>query len=168
MEGNRNTKLGINTFIPKVVFYRLTGNTFTGPPCTLVRECESFLGKISYRPGQEHLGQNVSARHNSTKERKDYPSSRLGCLGISTLSGKTSHMPCGISKEPPSRSPSSLCALTCTLRTQGATALDTPVLPVRCGLVSAATILLSPQSNRCMAHGFCTGCSLQSPSCPLL
>lgn len=84
------------------------------------------------------------------------------------LSRKISHTSCGISKEHPNWSLGSLCALTCVLRTQGATALDTPVLPVRCGLVSAAAILLPPQSNWGVAHGFGTSCSLHSHSCPLL
>lgn len=47
MEGNAKTKLGINTFIPKVVFYRLVGDPFAGPPCALVRGLGSFFkGKI--------------------------------------------------------------------------------------------------------------------------
>lgn len=44
MEGNAKakTKLGINTFIPNVIFYRLVGDTFTGPPCTLVGSVDLF------------------------------------------------------------------------------------------------------------------------------
>lgn len=43
MEGNAKTKLGIHTLIRKVVFYRLVGVQFAGPPCALVRALGSFI-----------------------------------------------------------------------------------------------------------------------------
>lgn len=90
----------------------------------LLKEETLSSGKISCRPGQEHLGQNVSARHNSTKERKANPYSDLDAWVYQPLSGKTSHIPCGISKSTQDGTREPLCLD--MLRTQASTALDHP------------------------------------------